>query len=100
MKMYILIKDSIETGNAIVSAAHASLAAYLEFKDNPEFKRWLSGSFKKVICQVNEKEFQKAKRVPGSIVITESTLDNAEVAIVFNPREEWPKMFNFFRLYK
>ena len=31
MKMYILIKDSVPIGYAIVAAAHASLAAYLKF---------------------------------------------------------------------
>jgi hypothetical protein len=34
------------------------------------------------------------------VVLTESALGNEEVAIVFKPRKEWPKMFKFFRLYK
>jgi len=60
---------------------------------------WLS-SFRKVVCKVNEKEFENAKSVKKKVVITESALGDAEVAIAFSPREEWPKMFKFFRLYK
>jgi hypothetical protein len=33
-------------------------------------------------------------------VLTESALGNQEVAIVFQPRDEWPKMFRFLRLYR
>ena len=57
MKMYILIKDDVPVGFAVVSAAHASLSAYLRFKDAPEVEEWLSGPFYKVICRVSEKEF-------------------------------------------
>jgi hypothetical protein len=35
-----------------------------------------------------------------AIVVTESALDNQEIAIVFCPRYEWPKMFKFFPLLK
>jgi len=34
------------------------------------------------------------------VVLSESALDNRELAIVFKPREEWPKMFRFLKLYK
>ncbi|MCE3607637.1 hypothetical protein LXA47_29120 [Massilia sp. P8910] len=34
------------------------------------------------------------------VVLTESALDNREVAIVFRAREEWPKMFKFLKLYR
>lgn len=100
MKMYILIKDDLIHRQAIVAAAHASLAGYLKFKDTPEVAEWLSGPFYKVVCKVNQTEFERAKEVPDNLIMTESSLDNKEVAIVFKPREEWPRMFNFFRLYK
>jgi hypothetical protein len=45
MKMYILIKESIPEGFAILAAAHVSLAAYLKFKDSLEINEWLSGPF-------------------------------------------------------
>jgi peptidyl-tRNA hydrolase len=100
MKMFILIRDSIPTGFALVAAAHASLACYLKFKDTPQVMQWLSGSFKKVVCRVTDHEFQKAKEFEDHVVLTESALDNQEVAIAFKPREEWPKAFRFYRLYK
>lgn len=100
MKMYILIKENIPEGFAILAAAHASLAGYLKFKEEPEVKEWLLGRFYKVICKVNTKEFEKAKGFEDNVVLTESALDNEEVAIVFKPRDEWPKPFKFYKLYR
>ena len=100
MKMYILMKESVPLGNAIVAAAHASLAAYLKYQDSPEVKQWLSGPFYKVVCKVNEAEFERVKTEPNHVVITESALDNQEVAIAFKPREDWPKAFRYFRMYR
>ncbi len=100
MKMYILIKDDVPTGFSVLAAAHASLAAYLKFKDTPEVVKWLSGPFYKVICSVNNKEFENAKKCPDNVIISESALDNREVAIAFKPREEWPQSFKFYKLYK
>lgn len=39
MKMYILVKESIPMGPALVAAAHASLAAYLKFQNRPEIAK-------------------------------------------------------------
>jgi len=72
MKMYILIKDDVSTGFAVLAAAHASLAAYLRFRDTPEVTAWLAGPFFKVVCRVNDKEFEKAKQCPDHVVLTES----------------------------
>ncbi|BBB68700.1 hypothetical protein UNDYM_4447 [Undibacterium sp. YM2] len=100
MKMYILVKDDVPLGFAMVAVAHASLAGYLRFQDTPEVKAWLAGPFFKAVCRVNAKEFDNAKLVEDHVVLTESALDNREVAIVFKPREEWPKMFRFLKLYR
>lgn len=98
--MYILVRDDIPLGFAMVAVAHASLAAYLKFKDEPEVAQWLSGPFFKAVCKVNAKEFENAKLVPDHVVLRESALGNQEVAIAFKPREEWPKMFKFLKLYR
>lgn len=45
-------------------------------------------------------EFEAAKGFEDNVVLTESALDEAEVAIAFRPREEWPKAFKFYRLYR
>ncbi len=100
MKMYILIRDDVPLGFAMVAAAHASLAGYLKFRDTPEVEEWLSGPFFKAVCKVTATEFEKAKQVPDHVVLTESALDGREVAIAFKPRQEWPKMFSFLRLYR
>ena len=98
--MYILVKENIDIGKAIVAVAHASLACYLKFKDTPEIIEWLSGPFYKSVCKVTDAEFEKAKETGDHIVITESSLNNMEVALAFKPREEWPKGFKFFRLFR
>ena len=100
MKMYILIRDDVEPGHAVLAAAHASLACYLKFKDSPEVAEWLSGPFYKVICKVSEKQFEQAKEFEDSVLMTESALDGREVAIAFKPRNEWPKAFRFLSLYR
>ncbi len=100
MKMYILIKRDVAPGFAVLASAHASLATYLKFKVAPEVGEWLSGPFYKTVCSVTDDEFEKAKELCDHVVITESSLDNSEVAIGFRPRENWPKSFKFFRLYK
>ena len=100
MKMYILIKESVPVGFAVLAAAHASLAAYLRFKDSPEVIEWLSGPFYKVVCRVTDAEFEKAKATGDHVVITESAMGDQEVALAFKPRQEWPKQFQFFRLFR
>jgi hypothetical protein len=98
--MYILIKESVPMGFALVASAHASLAAYLKFKDTPEINDWLSGPFFKAVCKVSDDEFERAKEAGDYVVITESALDGKEVALAFKPRNEWPKAFKFFKLYR
>lgn len=117
-KMYILIKDNLSIGQAVLAAAHASLSGYLTFTQplDPtkwsqdhiaamgiltlETETWAKESFRKVVCKVTDAEFEKAKTydIPKRVMI-ESSL-GTEVAIVFAPREEWPKFFNFLKLYK
>jgi peptidyl-tRNA hydrolase len=100
MKMYILVRESLPLGRAIVAAAHASLACYLKFRDAPEIAEWLAGPFRKVICKVSDDEFSRAKLFADHVVITESQLDGAEVALAFKPREIWDSSFELLRLYR
>jgi peptidyl-tRNA hydrolase len=98
--MYILVKDSIDLGYAMVAVAHASLAAYLKFKESAEVEEWLAGPFRKVVCRVSEEAFEAVKCESDHVVITESALGGSEVALAFKPRVDWAKSFKFFRLYK
>ena len=100
LKMYILIKDSVSSGFAVTAAAHASLKSYLHNSGDWAVRLWVSGIFRKVICRVTDKEFEQAKRHEDHVVITESALDNQEVALAFKPRTEWPKPFRYYQLYR
>lgn len=100
MKMYILIRESVPLGFALVAAAHASLAAYLKFRESPEVAEWLSGPFRKVVCKVTDAEFEAAKGVADHVVLTESALGGEEVAIAFKPRADWPEAFRGYRVYR
>jgi peptidyl-tRNA hydrolase len=100
MKMYILIRESVPLGFALVGAAHASLACYLKFKDAPEVAEWLSGPFYKAVCRVSDAEFEAAKSTGDHVLLVESALAGQEVALAFKPRLEWPKAFKFYRLYR
>ena len=102
MKMYILVKDSHPVGRAMVAAAHASLAGYLEFQSFHDTKEWIKGPFVKVVCKVTDTDFRLAKEYNNFLVITESELSDEEVAIVFAPRPDaiWPKPFQYYALYK
>jgi peptidyl-tRNA hydrolase len=100
VKMYVLIRESVPLGFAVLAAAHASLACYLKFRESAEVAAWLSGPFYKVVCKVSNEEFERAKEVEDHVVLTESALDDQEIAIAFKPREEWPKAFRFYRLFK
>jgi hypothetical protein len=100
MKLYILIKDSIDLGHAVNSAAHASLMGHLAWSGDEIYDDWEKSSFKKVVCAVSDREFDDAKKYDDHLVVTESTMDGREVGLVFKPREEWPKRFKFYKLYK
>lgn len=97
--MYILIKREVPDKLAPVIAAHASLACFRKFEHNDNMQKWINGIFKKVVCVVSEKEFENARKEADNILLTESSLENKEVCMAFVPREEYPKMFQFFQMW-
>jgi hypothetical protein len=98
--MYILVREAVPIGTALVGVAHASLACYLKFRDTPEVDEWLAGPFRKAICRVSDEDFDRAKQFTDYVIITESQLGGAEIALAFKPRAVWDKAFQFFRLYR
>lgn len=60
---------------------------------------WINTKFKKIVCVVSETEFINAQKEPDNIALTESALENREVCITFVPRNEYPKMCKFFRMW-
>jgi len=99
MKMYILVKREVPDKMVPVITAHASLACFRKFENTANMQTWINGIFKKVVWVVSETEFANAKKEADHIVLTESALDNQEVCIAFLPREEYAKMFKFFRMW-
>ena len=98
-KMYILVKKSLPSHKA-VAIAHASLMCYLKYKDSPEVQEWLKNSFRKVICEITDKEFEAAKCEANCVIVTEQGLKGMEVALAFKPRIDWPEEFKYYSLMK
>ena len=102
MKMYICIKDSTPVGMAMNAAAHAGLMCHLKFSEDEDYRTWLDTSFKKVTCMVTPAEFAMLKELDDNLIVTESRMDNAELAVVLCPRpdHEWPEFVNLLKLWK
>jgi len=106
MKMYILIKDTVPLGHAINCAAHAGAMAILEWREYNEdgFSDWIAKSFKKVTCKVTEAEFEAVKACDlDCVIVTESALNNEQVAIAIKPLindDDYPQIFKYLKLYK
>jgi len=102
MKMYICIKQDTPVGMAMNAAAHAGLMCHLKFSETGAYKEWLEKSFKKVTCSVTPAEFAMLKEVSDNLIVTESRMDNAELAVVLCPRNDnaWPEFVNLLKLWK
>ena len=102
MKMYICIKQDTPVGMAMNAAAHAGLMCHLKYETDPMYGVWLKNSFKKVTCAVTPAEFSLIKGIEKQVIVTESRMDNAELAIVLCPRDdkEWPEFVNLLKLWK
>ncbi len=99
MKMYIVVKDTVPDKLVPVITAHASLACYKKFETNTDMQQWINSIFKKVVCVVNDAEFNRLKDEDNVLLLTESALDNAEVCLAFCPRENYPKKFKFLKMW-
>jgi hypothetical protein len=99
LKMYILVRETIPLGVAIVNVAHASIACFRKFQHKDWMLDWILGPFFKVVCAVSDKDFEAAKKLEDHVVIREGNYGNEEVAIAFCPRYEWPRKFKYFRMY-
>lgn len=101
--MYIVAKDTLSPGMLALACAHASLACHLKFGEEPEMKVWVTSSFRKKVCIVNDGEWKNILHLAQTQelkhqVMTESRLDNAETCMVFAARRDWPKAFKYLRL--
>ena len=99
-RMYILVKDSLPSHKGI-AIAHGVLMAHLKFNNfDLAYNDWMKNSFRKVVCEVSDTDFERFKEFPDKVIVTESGLDNMEVGMVFCPRAEWPKPFKYLSMSK
>lgn len=98
--MYIAILDEFPDFMVPTLVAHCVLGAHLSFENNPEYKVWLSNSFKKCVVRVNQKEFDKIMVLPDVYLGHESTiLEGKKSCAVVMPREVTPKVLTFAKLW-
>lgn len=98
-RLYFAVLDTVDLGHQILSVAHGTLMAHLRFSGNPEYEDWLKNSFRKCVCRVNAKEFDKLKHLDDVVVVTEMALDNQEIAVVICPRKEYPNVVKYMKLF-
>ena len=99
MKMYILVREKAPKGWGVNSVAHSALLCYLKYKEDPDMVAWLTGSFRKVTCLVNDAEFKLAKKAGHYVEFKEDDLDDMPLSLAFKPRRSFPCYFNGFKLY-
>lgn len=96
LKMYIFVKASLPS-HKMVAVAHGVLMAHKRFNEYIVYKDWLENSFRKVVCEVSDEEFEKLKFEQNRVIVTESGLDGQECALVFCPRDKWPDDFKTYK---
>lgn len=99
MKMYILVRDDIEVSWAMVAVSHAALIAYLKWQKDEDMQEWVTTSFRKVTCKVTPEQFEEAKTMEDTVVVTESAVNGKELAVVVKPRKNLPKALKSYILY-
>lgn len=103
LKLYIAVLDEVPDHMVPVLVAHATLGAHLEFygDEDSSYKEWLEGSFRKVVLKVSRREFEHLRKEPDVYLAHENTTLNGEKScIVLCPRNEWPRVVQFAKLWK
>ena len=96
--MPMVLAPEIEPGMAAVACAHASLAGYLQWRDEPIVAQWLSKIFYKRIYQApTAAVWANVLTWPCALVLTESRLDNRITVVVFRPMQ-WSSNNEFSEL--
>jgi hypothetical protein len=104
LKMYIVVRESAPS-HKCVAIAHGVLMAHLKFNDplfvgHEFYADWLKNSFRKVVCEAGDIQFEDLKFHGNHVVVTESGLSGMEIALVFCPRPEWPDEFRQLPMMK
>jgi hypothetical protein len=103
MRLYIAVLDEFPDYMTPTLVAHAVLGAHLKFNDNPQYKDWLTNSFKKCVVRVNRKEFEKIRNLPDVYLGHENnTLNGEKSCAVVLPTVDnlLPNVLKFAKLWK
>ena len=105
IKQYIFLRHNISPALAGIGIGHGVLAAYLRWKDEQIVQDWVGGKygpFYKVLCQARDfNEWEAVKKwKEDKVIITESSVDNMEIAVIFKPIQySKGSLFNELKLY-
>ncbi len=103
LRLLAVVRDDLPPNHVALTLFHAGLSVYLKWKENPEHAPivdlWVTHSFKKVIRKANATQFEQAKKEHPHIVMTESSLEGKETALIFVPSDDYPKFLNFLPKY-
>lgn len=103
MRLYIAVLDEFPDYMTPTLVAHAVLGAHLKFNDNPQYKDWLTNSFKKCVVRVNRKEFEKIRNLPDVYLGHENnTLNGEKSCAVVLPTVDnlLPNVLKFAKLWR
>lgn len=101
MKLYICVLDTVPDFIVPTLVAHSVLGAHLEFQGESNYEYWLKNSFKKCVCRVNQKEFDKIANIPWTYLGHENkTLDGIKCCAIPIPTIDLPNVLKFAKLWK
>lgn len=115
MRLYICVLDGVPDYMVPTLVAHTMLGAHIEFTArfaesipldiNPysQYFEWLNSSFKKCVCMVNQKEFDKITAIPYTYLGHENhTLEGRKSCAIPIPVEgiDLPNVLRFAKLWK
>jgi len=100
-KMYILIREDTPADLVPLIATHTQMLTYKKFARNNLMQWWFETSLQRtVICKVNTKTFEEAKKYGEYFALTEvHHVELGELGLGFDIQAEYPKFFKFLKLY-
>ena len=109
-RLYIVCKktlnsEPIDIGHSMLSVGHSVAIAFNKWDKEYAFSRWRRDSFRKIVCQASEKEFESVKRKLTELDIKFSVCGevhfgpDAEIALVVFPleKDKTPKCLQFLQ---
>lgn len=104
MRLYIAVLDEFPDFMTPTLVAHTMLGAHLEFQDEPQYKDWLSMSFRKCTVRVTQREFDKIASLDHRVYLghENKTLEGRKSCAIVMPHadELRPNVLKFAKLWK